>query len=395
MKVLRIIAIVVLLTASLCAAIALSRVDATIGAAAGPDRQIRAIDGGAVEGVAAKAEMARQILRVHPIDGRAFRVVAQAAADPDQIRALNAIAVHRAPRDRLARAAAIDQAFAAGDVNAGIAHLDALLRVDTDVRRDMLQRLAPLLVHDEIQIALVDRLVRAPAWRPALASVLLSPSTPGEPAVRLLGRLAVRTSLLPDEVEARIALLDRLGRNSEARAAWLQSLPGDARHGADGELFDGGFERPDITGGYGWQITPQPALTVVHDDVAPLEGRYALALVFSGRAVSDMGVGQLLALAPGRYRFELGVENGTQAARAFVFELTCQGVGVPQLRLELPGTAMRWTRAAAGFDIPDAGCPGQRLRLRYSGRSLQERLVSGTLRLDAIHLNRMQNSGLR
>jgi hypothetical protein len=56
---------------------------------------------------------------------------------------------------------------------------------------------------------------------------------------------------------------------------------------------------------------------------------------------------------------------------------------------------MRWTRAAAGFDIPDAGCPGQRLRLRYSGRSLQERLVSGTLRLDAIHLNRMQNSGLR
>jgi hypothetical protein len=77
-----------------------------------------------------------------------------------------AIAVRRAPRDRLTRAAAIDRAFARGDVETGLLHLDALLRVAPGVREEMLQRLARLLEHEEIQAALLPRLEWIPTGVP-------------------------------------------------------------------------------------------------------------------------------------------------------------------------------------------------------------------------------------
>jgi hypothetical protein len=274
-------------------------------------------------------------------------------------------------------------------------HVDALLRVDVGVREGMLQRLAQLLADERIQTALLDRLSHDPGWRPSLAAVLKSPETPGEPAARLLKRLAARTPLLPGEVDARIALLGRLGRNAEARAAWLQSLPPRTQGPDDAWLFDGGFEHPEVSDGYGWRIAQQPALIVVYDDMAPLEGRYALSLVFTGRAITEPGLEQSLALTPGQYRLKLALENGTQAARPFVLEVVCPGTLTPQLSLPLPAAAPSWVRRSGSFDIPDTGCPGQLLRLQYTGRSLQERLLSGTLRLDAIHLNRLTNSGLQ
>jgi len=395
MKVLRIVAVGCLLAVGVWMAVSLSRVDATVGSPLGPDRQVRALDDGVVEGNPARVAQAKEVLWVHPIDGRAFRVLAQAETDAEQAQALNAIAVRRAPRDRLARAAAIDRAFAMGDVESGLEHLDALLRVDPGVREGILQRLALMLSHDEIQATLLDRLSHDPDWRPSLAVVLKSPQTPAKPAAHLLERLAARSPLLPGEVDARIVLLGRLGRNAEARAAWLHSLPAQARGKDDAWLFDGGFEHPEISDGYGWRIAQQPALAVVYDDVAPLEGRYALSLAFTGRAVTAPGLEQSLALTPGRYRLDLAVENDTEAARPFVLEVVCQGGATPQLNLPLPAAAPTWVRSSGSFDIPDTGCPGQLLRLQYPGRSLPERLVSGSLRLDAIHLNRLTNSSLQ
>jgi hypothetical protein len=395
MKVLRIIAVGCLLAVGAWMAVGLSRVDAPLGSPLGPDRQMRALDDGLIEGNQARVAQAKEVLRVHPIDGRAFRALAQAETDTERVQALGAIAVRRAPRDRLARAAAIVRAFAIGDVESGMEHLDALLRVDARVREGMLQRLALLLAHDEIQTALLDRLSHNPDWRPSLAAVLKTPQTPAEPAALLLERLAARSRLHPRELDARIELLGRLGRNAEARAVWLRSLPAQAQGGGDALVFDGGFERPDIGGGYGWRIGQQPALAVAYDDLAPLEGRYALALTFTGRAVNALGLDQPLALIPGRYRLELAVENRTETARPFMLEVVCQGAPIPQLSLSLPAGGAAWARSSGTFDIPGTGCPGQVLRLRYPGRSLQERMVSGTLRLDAIHLNRLTNSSLQ
>jgi hypothetical protein len=253
----------------------------------------------------------------------------------------------------------------------------------------MLQRLAVMLEDDAIRAAVLARLDHAPNWRGNLVTALKSPQAPAAPAAQLLQELAAQRPLDTGEIDARIQVLARLGRHADARAIWRQSLPAAARDGADTGLFDGGFEHPDISGGYGWRIAPPPGVAVAYDDVDPFEGGQALAFAFAGRAVANLGVEQLLALRPGHYRLDLAVENAAQAARPFVLEIGCQGGGPALLALELPaaGRTPAWQRREGGFDVPEGGCTAQLLRLRYPGRSLSERLVSGTLRLDAMHLN--------
>lgn len=402
MKLVRIAVAVVAVAVGAWAAIALSCVDAGIGAPAGPDRLLQALDRDARDhrttDAGRQAATARDILRQRPIDGRAFRVLAEAETDAARADGFLAIAVRRAPRDRLARAAAIDRAFARGDVAAGIEHLDALLRVTPGVRAEMLQRVALLLEHEDIRAALLARLDHQPNWRGALVHALKAPQVPAEPAAQLLEGLARQRPLEVGEVDARIAVLTRLGRHGEARTIWRQSLPAQAGGGdADAGLFDGGFEHPGISGGYGWRIAAQPAVDVAYDDVAPFAGGHALALGFAGRAVGNLGVEQLLALRPGRYRLDLAVENGTEAARPFVLEIACQDGGPAPLALELPAAdrAPAWQRIEGGFEIPEGACAGQVLRLRYLGRSLPERLVTGTLRLDAMQLIPERNARLQ
>jgi hypothetical protein len=332
---------------------------------------------------------------VHPIDGRAFRVLAQAgnnSASP-----FHEIAVRRAPRDRLARAALIDQSFARGDVDAGMEHLDALMRVAPEARAEMLQRVAMLLGYDEMQTALLARLELRPNWRAALAPALAAPETPAGPAAELLERLARKGPLQAGELDARIALLNRLGHNAEARRVWLASLPASQREQSDQWVFDGGFERPDISGGYGWRIAPPPGLLIGYDDIDALEGRSALSLAFDGRAIPTLGMEQALALEPGHYRLEVATENTTRAVRPFVLKIACATDEAAPFVLELPAPVAtpQWQRALGEFDIPDSGCTGQVMRLSYLGRSLQERRVSGTLRIDALRLHRSEKDRLQ
>ena len=90
------------------------------------------------------------------------------------------------------------------------------------------------------------------------------------------------------------------------------------------------------------------------------------------------------------------MDNQTAAARPFLLEIACPDAAVVALTLELPAPARAggWQRRSGEFEMP-AGCPGQVMRLRYHTRSLQERMVSGTLRLDAMRLNPLGNQAPR
>ncbi|WP_159015921.1 hypothetical protein [Cognatiluteimonas profundi] len=373
------------------AAVALLQVDADIGAPIGPDRLVAAIDGQAAP-QASDLARARNILRSSPDDGRAFRVLARSAAlDGDgngngsQARALYAIAARRAPRDQPTRAALADGAFAAGDLQAGFDQLDALFRVAPNLRDPLLRRLIPDLDDARVQEALVARMATNPPWRAALVPVLLDASTSTPAALDLLARLARRIPLLPAEADARIALLQRAGRDGDARQLWLEALPTSQR-GDDARLFDGGFEHPDVTGAYGWRLDPPPGVAITSDDTNPAQGAHALSIDFSGRAVQGPGLSQRLALAPGDYRLSLAVDNATDAQRPFAWRLSCQAPGEPLLSLSLPdGSRRGWQQVAADFSVP-AGCTGQTLHLDFLARSIAERQLTGSLRLDAMRI---------
>lgn len=369
------------------AAIGLVRADADWGAPAGADRLLRTIDQDpALQ--PGDTERAKAMLRARPIDGRAYRVLARVAdAQGDKTRAdtLYAIAVRRAPRDRLTRAALIDRAFARGDIAGALDQVDALLRVAPSLRDLVLRALLPSLGDARLQAALIDRLATNPPWREALRPVLLDPKTDPQLAEGLLARLTRRTPLTAPETDARIHLLQGLGRAPEARVLWMASLP-DAAGQRAALLFDGGFEYPDIAGGYGWRQTPPPGVAIYHDPISPAEGQYALALDFEGRAFTSPGLEQWLALAPARYRLSAAADHRTDTRRPFAWRISCQGGGKALVSLPLPEpSSPAWQRVEADFEVP-AGCPGQILRLDFLGRSLADRQLTGTLRLDAVRI---------
>lgn len=369
----------------LAAAAGLAQVDADLGAPAGPDRLLRAIDAGQVP-TGDLATRARDILRTRPIDGTAYRVlagVADSRSDPLLAASLYAVAVGRAPRDRLTRIALADRAFAAGDAAGGFKQLDALLRVAPLLAEPVLRGLMPRLAAPRMQAALVSRLRGAPAWRSALVPAMLGTKSDPGIALALLSLLSRSTPLTDAEADARVRLLQRTGRYADARRAWLAALPA-ARSAGAALLFDGGFEQTDRSGVYAWQQSPPPGVDIGPDRAAA-EGQRSLAIVFSGREVATPGLQQALALASGAYTLDFVSDNRTDAQRPFAWRVTCSdGRRLADALLPVrPG----WRRTRVAFQVP-AGCSGQTLRLEFLGRSMAERQISGALRLDALQLSR-------
>jgi hypothetical protein len=366
-----------------------ARADADIGAPFGADRLIASMDAAALPPDA--AQRARDALRVSPADGRAYRVLAQVAeteGKPAEAQRLYAIAVKRWPRERLAQAKLAEAAFAEGRPAEGLVHLDALLRVDPEARTPVLTALMPAMAEPVFRAALVERLQFDPPWRANVARALLAESTPPGTALAVLAELSAAGALTGDEVQAQVELLDRQGHPAQARAAWLASLTPEQREGS-GLLFDGGFEHPAVSGGYGWRYRAPPGTAMAIERRDALEGEGAMSVVFNGRAVRFDDLAQFLALPGGRYRLQASADNEVDTTRPFLWRVTCAGDG-GRLLLELAlSEGKGWQTVDGEFEVPATGCPRQSLRLRHATRSLAERQVRGVLRLDGMAVTKL------
>jgi tetratricopeptide (TPR) repeat protein len=115
-----------------------------------------------------KASRARRVLERQPLDGRAYRQLAEvehAAGNRERAFALYTLAYRYSPRDRLARAWLADYAYAEGDHQLALAHVDALLRMDAELREPLFGRLVLLAEYRPFRAGLADLLRTGPAWR--------------------------------------------------------------------------------------------------------------------------------------------------------------------------------------------------------------------------------------
>ncbi|RYZ75099.1 MAG: hypothetical protein EOP91_00130 [Lysobacteraceae bacterium] len=367
-------------------ALQLGRIDAGLGRPSGPERLLKSLD--ASPGISPEdAATARRILADRPLDGSAYRVLAQVAGQSGQATEAGQAyrtAVARWPRDRVARAALAEQAFLAGDIETGLEHVDALLRLAPASRAEMLGVLMPALGDPRLRQGLAARLAADPPWRGALPAALTAEDTDPAAAEALLAALAARQALPPAEMQARIVVLDRLGRAGQARQLWVDGLAAEDRAVA-GLVHDGGFERPALSGGYAWQYQVPAGVGLGHDQAQPFAGKASLALEFGGRAVQFSGVRQVLALAPGRYRLQLAARNQVDSTRPFLWRIGCNGQpGAPLAELEVPPSP-QWQTLAAAFEVP-AACTAQTLQLLHPARSMSERQLRGSLAFDAVEI---------
>ena len=133
----------------------------------------------------------------------------------------------------------------------------------------------------------------------------------------------------------------------DAGQVWRRTL--ELNHLADNYIKptnlveNGGFEQSLLNAGFDWRHVPSPGISVSLDSLAFHSGRQALFLQFENAQQSDLGVWQLVQVAPGtRYRFSAWVQTE---------ELT--GTEAPHIEIEDAASATRlfMSDPASGSDV--------------------------------------------
>ena len=123
--------------------------------------------------------LARRALAANPLDGRAYRVLADVAREQGdrerQRRRSSRWRFEHAPRDIAARTWAAQIALERGDAAAAFSHYDRILRVAPEAQTTIFPVLAGLASMPGARDALVSRLAEQPPWRESLLGTLRAP----------------------------------------------------------------------------------------------------------------------------------------------------------------------------------------------------------------------------
>jgi tetratricopeptide (TPR) repeat protein len=112
-----------------------------------------------------------------------------------------------------------------------------------------------------------------------------------------------------------IDFLIQLGRADEAKMVWQQAL---SRAGVEPEvdtqeslIWDGGFERELLNGGFAWRYMPVDGASINFDEDTAHSGKRSLRVVFDGSTNLDFGhIWQWVAVEPNtHYRFNAYIKS--------------------------------------------------------------------------------------
>ena len=322
---------------------------------------------------------ARHLLRVEPLEGRGFRLLAEAAAaqgDQQQAHTLYQIAARRSPRDVRTRGWLIEHSLVAGDYRAALQHVDALLRTSPGQGSVLMPLLAKLAVDPVFAIALADTLATRPPWRGNLLATLQRVEDPSG-ADQVLSALRSAGGLNTEEFDQWIASLIQQGRWGEAYSRWAGTL--ELGQGGLPLIYNGQFEQLPSARGFDWRLLRIPGVSLDFHEDPGVKGLAARAL-FRGRPVAQVNLEQPLLLGPGTYLFSARMRGqALRSERGLEWAITCLGQSEPLATSPpLQGT-FDWRAVEMEVVVPANDCHGQWLRLRnpVPGGSIQQ--VSGEL----------------
>ena len=315
--------------------------------------------------VAAARATARRLLAQEPLQGVAYRVLAEAAdkqGDRAEAFTLYRIAVRRAPRDLPTRAWLTQRYLEQGEYGQALEQVDRILRMSPT----RAGRIHPVLVQLAQDPGFADALAKAlradPPWRPDLLAALRDPKTGNAVANGRVMQALQALGGLSDEDYAR--WLDSLiaqGRWGEAYARWAGSA---AKPGGRLPLvYNGDFSQPPSDAGFDWRLRRMPGVLLQFEEVAGTSGPAAY-LRFLDRRVPIAGLEQPLFLSSGRYR--LSLKARAQALRSELglqWIIGCAGPGGVVARTDSLEGSFGWREFVVDFSVPPAGCDGQWFRL--------------------------------
>ena len=314
--------------------------------------------------VAAQAT-ARRLLAREPLYGEAFRILAQASEQQglsDQALSLYQVAARRAPRDLATRAWLAQHYLRQGDYPRALGQLDVLLRVAPQRAKTLHPALVQLAQDPAFARALAATLRTDPPWRAGFMTVLRDPRRGNVVAAgNVMGALQAQGGLAEDEYARWLDSLIAQGRWGEAYARWASRA---AKTGGRLPLvYNGDFADIPSDNGFDWRRRRVPGVLLQFEPAVGRNGQAAY-LQFLGRRVPNAGLEQPLLLEPGDYRLTLQLRaQSLRSEMGLQWQVVCAGPAGVVARSEAIDGNFGWRELAVAFTIPDAGCPGQWLRL--------------------------------
>lgn len=338
-----------------------------------------------------KAEAnAKAALRGNRLDGRAFRILAQAAESKGQsvkARALFQQAVHWAPRDLPSQLWLFQNALRRRDAQAAVLHMDALFRLRPALLAEMRLQAEVLAANPATRPALVEVLRNAPPWRAGyLAGLGNSALTTDElaPLFELLGRQA---ELKSAETDPWLNRLRRENRYAQAYLTWANWLP-EAQRKRLGNVFDGGFEMApeEHSGPFAWRSGSPNGSLVLWTETRGTVGDSSYSVQFEGVRTPFADLSQTLVLPPGDWLLQWRAKaDDLDGPRGLVWRLRC----LPGDRILADSEAMLgrfdWRDLELAFTVPP-DCGGQTLTLTIPARIPAESQIDGALWLDEVRI---------
>ncbi len=306
--------------------------------------------GGAVPPSARQAMAA--VARNAPLSPDPFLVegtVAEMAGKPDRSERLFLAARNRAPRSEAARYFLADRYLKTNRILAGLIEMGALARLSQKAS----QPLAPALAAYARSPGAITELKRYFALSPAVRDSTLGVLAEDARNAPLVLALAPepRPGASPADWHGRLVQsLVTAGDFDGAEAIWAR-VAGVANRGP---LYNPQFR--DLPGPppFNWSYASG------RSGVAEASGSGGLDVIYYGREDVTLA-GQLLRLAPGRYRLSMRIDG---PSRATGVSWTVQCVPGNAVLLQLPLDAVDQGSIAGSFAVPAAGCAAQSFELR-------------------------------
>ncbi len=343
------------------------------------------------QGDAAAAQAsARRLLAHEPLQGVAYRILAE-AADKQGKRAdalrLYGIAVRRAPRDLPSRAWLTQRYLEQGDYAQALGQIDRILRMSPARAGSIHPVLVQLAQDPRFADALAKSLQADPPWRAGLLAALRDPKTGNAMANgRVMQALQDQGGLSAEEYARWLDSLIAQGRWGEAYARWAGAV---AKQGGRIPLaYNGDFGQLPSDAGFDWRQRRVPGVLLRFEQVAGSSGNAAY-LRFLDRRVAMAGLEQPLFLSAGRYTLRLKAR--AQALRSQLglqWVVACAGRGGVVARSEPLEGSFGWREFAVDFDVPPNGCTGQWLRLVNPVPAGAAQRVVGELWVDDVKITR-------
>lgn len=334
-------------------------------------------------------------LRAYPFNGRAYRVlahIAESEKNPALAYGLYQKAERYSPRDLETRAALLNHALRAGQVEPAVYQLDMLLRLQPDLQPQLMPVIGELAAIPAAHDRLILALGKNPPWRLHTIKSLLGQEKAAERYAVFVNRLAQSKGGISDaEQQAWLAALNHGKQWSLAYLSWAVNLPSELQKEL-GNIFNGSFENEPLGSEFDWQFVPVPGASMDRSFREGVKGKKALWVQFGDQRVLFNHVRQTLMLTAGTYRFSgQALTENLVTERGLVWDIQCLGGG-PHLAASEPwqGNSQQWRTFAVDFDVPSSNCEAQMLSLKLPARVPAEQQISGAIWFDDLRIQKIQ-----